>query len=236
MNWRKFWHGVGVLLLALIPTVVAPWVDAEMKGIPLNGMPGIARFWLAAARRSFSFELWQVILFVTAVTAVASALSIRMVKSRRSKPGLSIVILNSPAPSWSIGANGQMPVMFVHFYAQLAHTGPHALRLVKVYLKGTDSVVSFPPIVVTGPYDDAAQIHTGVRPILVNGRRAFTRHAIFVDQFGNRYRTDPICFQPSANPIPHALTAMRCHFCGEPVAMEELAESAALYAHKGCVR
>lgn len=46
---------------------------------------------------------------------------------------------------------GKTPAMFVHFHAQLAHTGPHSLKIVKVYLKGADSVASFPPIVVAGP-------------------------------------------------------------------------------------
>ena len=234
MNWRKFWQVVGALLVALIPTVAAPWANAVMTGAPLNGVPGIVRFWKATIHHSFGFELWQAVVSLAVVVSLVFAF--RAYRKRHSKTGLSIVVLSSPAPRWSIGANGKTPVMFVHFHAQLAHTCAHALKIVKIYLKGTECVASFPPILVAGPYDESVSVHTGVRPILSKGQQRFTRRAILVDQFGDKHRTEPICFQPSANPIPYALTAIGCHFCGQPVAMEDLAESAAVFAHRKCVR
>jgi len=234
MNWRKIWNWVGALLLALIPVLVAPWVNAAATGTPLNGVPGIARFWKAAIHRSLHFELWQVVVFLAVVAALA--LAFRAYGKRRSKTGLSIVVLSSPPPRWTIGAYAKTPVMFVHFHAQFAHREPHALRIVKIYLKGTECVAGFPEIVVTGPHDESVTVHTGVRPILSKPQKSFVRRAILVDQFGHKHRTEPICFEPGPNPIPHALTALSCHFCGQPVAMEDLAESAALFAHRKCVR
>ncbi|MGB8477742.1 MAG: hypothetical protein WCE63_02740 [Acidobacteriaceae bacterium] len=236
MNWRKFWQGVGALLLALVPAIVAPWVGAKMEGLPLNGLPGILLFWNTAIQHKFSFETWQAALFLLSIVCLALIFRRYRKRQAKAKVGLNIVVIDSPPPSWYIGAVGKVPTMYVHFHAQLAHTGPRALRIVKIYLKGTDCVASFPPIVVTGSDDESVQVHTGVRPILSNNRQGFTRRAILVDQFGNKHQTEPICFQPSANPIPHALTPMGCHFCGQPVAMKDLAESAALFAHKKCVR
>lgn len=234
MNWRKFWQWVGALLLALIPVLVAPWVNAAATGTPLNGVSGIVRFWKAAIHRPFGFELWQAVVFLAVVASLA--LAFRAYGKRHSKTGLSIVVLSSPPPRWSIGAHGRTPVMFVHFRAQLAHTGPHALRIVEVYLQGTDCMASLGETVVTGPYDAPVTVHTGVRPILSDGHKTFARRAILVDQFGRKHRTEPIRFQPGPNPIPHALTALSCHFCGQPVAVEDLAESAALFAHRKCIR
>lgn len=234
MNRRRLWRGVGALLLAVIPTVLAPWVSAKMEGRALSGAPGILLFWQNAIHHTFDFETWQAALFMLGAAGLLVGLSVY--RKSHTKTGLSIVVLDSPLPKWSIGAYGRTPVMFVHFRAQLAHTGAHSLKVVKVYLAGTKCVASFPPIVVAGPYDEPVQVHTGVRPILSNGRQEFTRRAVLVDQFGHKHQTEPIHFQPSPNPIHHPQAAIGCHFCGQPVAMEDLAESAALFAHKKCVR
>jgi hypothetical protein len=234
MNWHKFRQGLGALALALIPTVVAPWVNAVATSTPLNGVPGIVRFWNGVIHRNLSFELWQAVVILAAIAGFVFAA--RAYRKRHTKTSLSIVVMSLPPPQWNIGAYGKTPVMFTNFQAQLAHTGPHSLKIVKVYLKGTKCVASFPSFVVAGPYDEPVQIHTGVRPILSNGKKRFTRRVILVDQFGNKHQTEPICFESSPSPVPHALTPMGCHFCGQPVAMEDLAESASLFAHKSCVR
>jgi hypothetical protein len=133
----------------------------------------------------------------------------------------------------------QTPVMTVSFRAQLAHTGKHSLKIVKGYLEGTECVIFYSDLIVAGPYDEAVMVHFGVRPIIARDGEAITRRIVLVDQFGNAHRTKRIRIEPGRHPVPNPLQAgnpIQCWFCRKTIALEDLAETSAVPAHRTCIK
>jgi hypothetical protein len=224
------------LFVAGIGWFAAPYVKSKMEGTPLNGVPGILLFWKRTLAQPL--PLWVVVAAI-GITAVVLTVVLRKRGGSNTKTFLSVVILPTPPPRWSIGAMGTVPYLSVHFHARLAHRADHSLEIVKGYLKGTESVAPFLPLTVAGPYDPSVMVHIGVRPILVKDGQSFTRRVEFVDQFGKKHPTEPITFNPS-RPHPHGFgqagVQINCLICGKSIAMEDLSETAAFPVHKRCVK
>ena len=113
----------------------------------------------------------------------------------------------------------KVPFMSFSFHARLAHKAEHSLEIVKGYLEGTECVVPFMPLVVTGPYDGSVMVHVGVRPILAKDGQTVTRRVVLVDQFGNKHRTERIRFQSSSLPAARfnpSGNAILCFFVKRP--------------------
>ncbi len=227
----------GAVLSAILVAAVTAWINAKMAGTPLNGMPGIIRFWKKVFQGSV--PVWFVLIVVVFLAAACLLwfAASRKKTGEKVKPG--IVVLSTPPPRWSIGAMGEVPVMNISLHMRMAHMAEYSLEIVKAYLEGTDCVAPFFPQVVTGPYDPSVMIHFGVRPILAKDGEAFARKIVLLDQFGNKHRTERIRFQPSPKTSPGFApggTPLRCMFCQGTIAMEELADFASVPAHKQCIR
>jgi len=224
------------LIVAAIGWFAAPYVKAKMEGTPLNGMPGILSFWKRVLTQPVPLAL---LLAAIGVTAVVLTLLLGKRRMSAEKPTLSVVILPTPPPRWSIGAMATVPFLSLHFHARLAHRAGQSLEIVKGYLKGTECVAPFMPLIVAGAFDPSTMIHIGVRPILVRDGESFTRRVVLIDQFGTKHVTEPITFFPS-KPHPHGFsqagTPINCLICGKTIAMEDLSDSAAIPVHKACVK
>jgi hypothetical protein len=182
--------------------------------------------------------LWLTIALVVLV-AVALTLFMRKWRGNNTKHDLSVVVLPTPPPRWSIGAMKDVPYLSLHFHARLAHTHEHPLEIVNGYLEGTEGVAPFPPLFVSGRFDGSTMIHLGVRPILADSGNGISRRVVLIDQFGKKHRTNKLTFRESQQPNTRFgpnLSAIACFFCGKSIAMEELHESAAIPAHKNCVK
>ena len=237
MNWRRPAKLSIAALSVFFGAIVTAWVNAKMTGAPLNGLPGIFHFWSGIFRRSA--PVWLVCVLLALVVAGCGFWITIHTKRARGKVDLRIVVLSTPTPRWNIGAMGQVPVMMVSFHAQLAHKAELSLQIVKGYLSGTECVTPFIPLVVTGPHDSSVMVHFGVRPIPARDGQSIVRRAVLVDQFGDKHRTGRIRFDPGprlAVGFNTGSTAISCFFCRKPIAMEDLAESSAVPAHKSCIR
>lgn len=237
MNWRKLVKPAIAALSVLFGAVVTALVNAVITGTPLNGMPGIVQFWKRVLQGSV--PVWLALFLLVVAIAGCAVWFLVARKKGRQKVDLSIVVLSTPPPRWHIGAMAQTPFMNVSIHAQLAHMAGHSLILVKGYLEGTECVAPFMPVTVAGPYDPSVMIHFGVRPIPAKDGEAITRRIVLVDQFGNAHRTkririepghhSPTQFSSSGNPI-------LCWFCRKAIALEDLAETSAVPAHKACIK
>jgi hypothetical protein len=237
MNWRKLMKPAIAAFSVVFTAVVTAWVNAEMAGTPLNGMPGIVRFWKRVLLGSV--PVWLAFVFIAAALACCVLWFLAYKKRTQGKVRLSIVVLSTPPPRWQIGAMAQTPCMNVSLHAQLAHLAKHSLIIVKGYLVGTECVAPFMPVTVTGPYDESVMVHFGVRPILAKDGQAITRRIVLVDQFGNAHRTNPIRIEPgrhSASQFSTSGNPIQCWFCRKVIALEELAETSAVPAHKSCIK
>jgi hypothetical protein len=157
------------------------------------------------------------------------------------KTALSIIVLTAPEPKWHIGANGKEPMLNLTIHANLAHNSDVPLKIVQAYLKGTKPYGVFFPFIVAGPYDEPSIIHFSVRPIIVKGVDKLTRRVVLVDQFGGQHVTAPVTFstvpvEPWRRGMTDANPTIKCHICGQPISMMDLHESAAIPAHKQCVK
>jgi hypothetical protein len=157
------------------------------------------------------------------------------------KTVLSVVVLTAPEPKWHVGAMGKEPMLNLTIHANLAHKSEVSLKIVQVYLKGTKPCGVFFPLFVTGPYDEPSIIHLSVRPVIVKGLDKLTRRIVLVDQFGGEHVTAPVTFSTvPVDPARRGVTAenptIKCHVCDQPVSMMELHESAAIPAHKRCIK
>jgi hypothetical protein len=221
----------------LFAAVITAWVNAAMTGTPLNGVPGIIRFWKSVLQGSV--PVWLAFVFVVAALAGCALWFLVYKRRMKGRARLSIIVLSTPPPRWHIGAMAQTPYMNVSVHAQLAHTGEYSLKIVKGYLEGTECVAPFMPVMVTGPYDESTMVHFGVRPILAKDGKAITRRIVLVDQFGNAHRTKRIRIEPghhSASQFSSSGNPIQCWFCRKTIALEELADASAVPAHKSCIK
>jgi len=214
---------------------LTPIIKAKMDGTPLNGLPGILTYWKHVV--TAPTPLWAVFLVVAlAVSGGLIALKMR----KKSKPHLAIVVLPTPEPRWSIGANKKIPFMSLHFHARFATTEEHPIEIVNGYLKGTKSAAFLSlNIVVAGRHDPSLQVHLAVRPILAQPGEKVTGRVVLIDQYGNKHLTERITF--ADNPLPPEVfgvgrSAVSCFICGDVISMEDLHPSASFAAHKRCVR
>jgi hypothetical protein len=172
MNWQKVMKPTIAAFSVLFAAVITAWVNAAMTGTPLNGVPGIIRFWKSVLQGSV--PVWLAFVFVVAALAGCALWFLVYKRRMKGRARLSIIVLSTPPPRWHIGAMAQTPYMNVSVHAQLAHTGEYSLKIVKGYLEGTECVAPFMPVMVTGPYDESTMVHFGVRPILAKDGKAIT--------------------------------------------------------------
>ncbi len=237
MDWRKLIKLATAGFSVLFAAVVAAWVNATMTGTPLNGIPGIVQFWKRVLQGLV--PLWFALVFVSVVLVVCVLWFAVFKKRMEAKVHLSIVALSTPPPRWHIGAMAQTPVMNVSLHAQLAHTGKHSLKIVKGYLEGTECVAPFMPLIVAGPYDESVMVHFGVRPIVAKDGQTITRRIVLMDQFGKAHRTKRIRIEPghhTASQFSSSGNPIQCWFCKGTIALEELAETSVVPAHKSCIK
>lgn len=236
MDWPRLRKIVGAIALSAIGWIGGPVVKSWLDGTPLNGIQGMWTFWRRAGTQPI--PAWIGVLAV-AVSCLA-VIGINKWRNRsRDKPDLRIVVLPTPPPRWGIGAMGDVPYLSASLHARLAHRSEVALEIVNGYLEGTASEAPFIPFIVAGPYDPPQMIHVGVRPIVVGEGRSLKRRVVLVDQFGNRHCTQKVTFRPTTNPperFGSGNNPINCHFCHQPVALEELAGAAAMPAHRNCIR
>jgi hypothetical protein len=157
------------------------------------------------------------------------------------KTALSVIVLTAPEPKWHIGAKGKEPMLNLTIHVNLAHTSDIPLKIVQAYLKGTKPYGVFFQFIVGGPYDEPSIIHFYVRPIIVKGLDKLTRRVVLVDQFGGEHVTAPVTFstipvEPWRRGVTDASQTLKCHICDQPISMMDLHESAAIPAHKRCIR
>ena len=134
-----------------------------------------------------------------------------------------------------------MPTLNLTIHANLAHKSDESVKIVQAYLKGTKPFGVFFPFIVAGPYDEPSLIHFSVRPVIVKGLNKLTRRVVLVDQFGGKHVTEPVTFstiavEPWRRGMADAGSTLKCHVCDQPISMMELHESAAMPAHKKCVK
>jgi hypothetical protein len=212
---------------------IAPYVKAKMDGTPLKGVSGILTFWghIIAA----PLPAWAVLLaIVGAVGATFVAL-----KKRKRKANLSIIVLPHFEPRWGIGAQRTTPFMSLHFQARFATTEEHSLEIVKGYLNGTDPVMLFSHIIVSGRYDGPTMVHLAVRPILAKAGEKFTGRVILIDQYGSTHLTEKMTFSDNPQP-PEAFgfgrSSVNCLICRKVISVEDIHPSASFPAHRECIK
>jgi hypothetical protein len=157
------------------------------------------------------------------------------------KTALSVVVLTAPEPRWHIGAMAKTPMLNLTFHANIAHKSDESIKILKVYLKGTEPYGVFIPFFVAGPYDPPVQIHFSVRQVIVEGREKLTRRVILLDHFGGEHETVPVTFAPGlVTPQQCGLNdqnpTIKCYVCDQPIGMTELHEASAIPVHKRCVK
>jgi len=216
---------------------------SEPCGIYHQYMSG--KEWLAVAGPAVAIAGWFGATIVRSWLEGTPLNGLRKLFAMRSKPGkdakLSVIVLTAPEPKWHVGAMGKEPVLCLTIHANLAHKSDIPLKIVQAYLKGTKPVGVFMPFIVAGPYDEPSIIHFSVRPIIVEGLNKLTRKVVLVDQFGNEHVTKPVTFstvpvEPWRRGLTEEEQTIKCHICHKPVSMMDLHESAAIPAHKSCVR
>jgi hypothetical protein len=206
MDWSK-WVWVAGPAVAIIGWFGATFVRSWLEGTPLNGL-----------RRA-----------------------VGMAPAQSKKMSLSVIVLTAPEPKWHIGAMGKTPMLNLTIHANLAHKSEESVKIVQAYLKGTKPVGVFFPFFVAGPYDPPSVIHFSVRPIIVKGLDKLTRRVVLVDQFGGKHITRPVTFstvtvEPYRRGMLDESSTIKCHVCDQPVSMTDLHESAAMAAHKSCIK
>jgi len=144
MNWQKVMKPTIAAFSVLFAAVITAWVNAAMTGTPLNGVPGIIRFWKSVLQGSV--PVWLAFVFVVAALAGCALWFLVYKRRMKGRARLSIIVLSTPPPRWHIGAMAQTPYMNVSVHAQLAHTGEYSLKIVKGYLEGTECVAPFMPV------------------------------------------------------------------------------------------
>ena len=222
------------LALTVLGWLLAPFIDAKLKGTPLNGLPGIASFWKALLR--YPIPAWAI--FAAILLTFATKATIYWLRTRNTKKSdLRIVVLSSPPARWAISGKANVPYMSVSFNARFATKREHSLEIVKGYLQGTECIAEFLPIVVAWPSGCSAVVQMRVRPPLAKEGQNVTRRAILVDQFGEEHLTEPITFEWAKSCLPDLLRAIpiTCFVCSKPIALEELSELTPNPAHKRCV-
>lgn len=236
MSWRWLTKTVTAVISTALLASVTAWVTAKLTGTPLNGVPGILQFW----KRMFihAVPVWVAGILVIVAAALTVLWAVRQRARSRRKVDLRIVVLPTPPPRWSIGAVANVPVMFLHFHARLAHARERSLEIVKGYLEGTQCAAAFPSVVVTGPFDQSQMVHFGVRPIAARPGKALSGRVILVDQFGDRHRSEKITFQPAPEPVRSGQpsSTVTCFFCRGAVAVEDRWDTSVGPVHKACVR
>lgn len=164
-----------------------------------------------------------------------------MAPAQSKKVSLSVIVSTAPEPKWHIGAMGKTPMLNLTIHANLAHKSEESVKIVQGYLKGTKPVGVFFSFFVAGPYDPPSVIHFSVRPIIVKGLDKLTRRVVLVDQFGGKHITRPVTFstvtvEPYRRGMLDESSTIKCHVCDQPVSMTDLHESAAMAAHKSCIK
>jgi hypothetical protein len=157
------------------------------------------------------------------------------------KVSLSVIVLTAPEPKWHVGAMGKIPMLNLTIHANLAHKSEESVKIVQAYLKGTKPVGVFFPFFVAGPYDPPSLIHFSVRPIIVKGLDRLTRRIVLIDQFGGKHITEPVTFstipvEPARRGVTDESCTVKCHICDQPISMMDLHETAAIPAHKSCIK
>ncbi len=228
--------------IAGLLTTVAGWfavpvIKARLEGTPLNGLAGIVDFWKDLTTRPV--PLW-VAFGAVAVIGFAIYLIVGLKKSSGAeKTDLRVVVLPTPPPRWYIGAMGKTPILSLMVHVRMAHQSEHSLEITKVFLKGTRCEAPFLPIVVGGRYDPSTMLHFGVRPIVAKPGQKLKRRIILVDQYGNSHRTESVEFAPGEQPagsFGDPQNTIKCFFCGETIAIQELCASGSVPAHQRCVK
>ena len=120
MNWQKVMKPTIAAFSVLFAAVITAWVNAAMTGTPLNGVPGIIRFWKSVLQGSV--PVWLAFVFVVAALAGCALWFLVYKRRMKGRARLSIIVLSTPPPRWHIGAMAQTPYMNVSVHAQLAHT------------------------------------------------------------------------------------------------------------------
>jgi hypothetical protein len=213
---------------------VRPTSNRDWKVRLSTEFPESSGFWKGIVTRPV--PTWS------AIAAVLLAIVFFVVVMRRNKGSsikadLRIVVLPTPEPRWGIGAMKDVPYLSIHLHARLAHQESYSVEIVKAYLEGTTCVAPFPSIIVAGPYDPSTMIHFGVHPVLVDYGESITRRVVLIDQFGNKHVTEKVTFKPSNAPASRfGATPVKCFFCGDTIALEELDEASAVPSHKRCVK
>ncbi len=232
MRWPKALQWVSPLI-PIVASFLAPYIDAKLKGTPLNGVPGILSFWKSVLHHPIPAWLAALAIFLTFTFLTAFQ---RWRRRLAGKSDLGIVVLSAPPARWSKSGKANLPYMSVSFNARFAVRGEQSLEIVKGYLKGTECITPFPPIVVAWPSGCSAVVRVGVRPLLAREGRSVRRRVVLVDQFGDEHLTEPITFEWAKPLVPDwKANPINCFVCGKPIALEELSELMATPAHKRCV-
>ena len=236
MDWPRLRKVVAAVALPAVGWVGAPLVKSWLEGTPLKGLHGTWEFWSKEAAQPIPAWAGALALALGCVAVV----SINKWRKRlRDKTDLRIVVLPAPPPGWGMGAMGNVPYLSAHLHVRLAHRSETSLEIVNGYLEGTTPEAPFLPFIVAGPYDPSHTVHLGVRPIVAAEGKSLTRRVVLVDQFGDKHRTEKVTFRPTTNPSEHfgsGNNPTNCHFCHQPIALEELAAAGAMPAHKKCIR
>jgi hypothetical protein len=229
VKWRE-WTWIAGPTIGIVGWIAAPIIKAKIDGTSPGIFPSLKN---AIAAPLPAWETFLLVCAAVAVTFVA-------LRQRKKKANLSIIVLPSFKPMWSIGAQATTPFMSFHFQARMATTEDHSLEIVKVYLKGMTPVVLFSQIVVAGRYDPPCMVHFAARPILANPGKEFTGRVVLIDQYGDQHITERITF--CDNPHPPETFGFRegatvnCLICRKEISIEDLHPSASIPAHRQCVK
>lgn len=237
MPWKWIWKTVIAVCSVLFTAAATAWINAELEGHDLKGIPGIIQFWQKVARSPI--PVWETALIVCVSVAGLVIGFFIWQRHAKKKVDLRITVLNSPPPRWHVGARAREPFIAITFRAQLAHQANHSLRITECYLEGTTCMTLFSPVVVTGPYDEPQAIYCAVQPVFAKDGQPISRRIVLVDQFGNTHKTKKrVRFEPGhhdATQFSHGGNPIVCWFCQQTIALEEFSESSSVPAHKACI-
>ncbi|MFY9728311.1 MAG: hypothetical protein WAJ87_22640 [Bryobacteraceae bacterium] len=224
------WFGATVIT-AILASLVTAWLEGkELKGAK-DSIPVLWHALLAPAIPVWMFSI---------VLVVALAGLPKLTRRRERSVDLRMVSGPSTRNAWGIGAYDSEPTLVLSFTMSFAHRESN-LSLVgkKIYLEGTEPVLSLQEIVVTGPYGPEESIHLILRPVIATPGKALKGRVVLVDQFGDKHVSDRIVFMPRTSPLARSNTpppqSLTCLFCHQTIALEDLAREAEVPAHQACI-